>query len=311
MSGGTMKQNSSAGNGGAIHISSDTTAIMSGGRITDNTSAGSGSGINQNGNFTISGSAYVGNNVITLGGTSKVVSVAGEILSAHNAQNPLLIEPSFGAEIGTVVAKYESAAISASMLRSVAPGNKAYASFAQIAENTVIGSYNENVDMSMEGADTVYVSDFQKLKEAVEGTVSKRNVVISANIKMEGVVTVPAGTTVSIKDDGTQRTLTRAEGNTSSFFRTTFGTGLYIAGSKKGNLVLDGKASTGADSSKVQQLVIVRGATEISNVTFKDNRAESVTGAFVRHMYGTLNIMMQQINLQLLQTLLAQNHLYL
>lgn len=290
MTGGTMKENSSTGNGGAIHISGGTTVTMSGGRITDNVSAKDGSGINQNGNFTMSGSAYVGNNVITLGGTKKVVTVAGESLSAHNAQDPLLIEPSFGAEKGTIVAKCESAAISANVLGSTAPGNKAYASFAQNAENIIIGSYNENIDMNMAGADTVYVSNFQELKEAVESTTSKRYVVISSNIQMEGAVTVPEGTTVYIKDDGTARTLTREDGSTSSFFRTSFGTGLYIAGTREGNLVLDGKTSGKVNAEKVSQLVIVRGATEISNVTFKDNETPKLTGAFVRHLYGPLNI---------------------
>ncbi len=290
MTGGTIKENSSTGNGGAIHISDGTTVTMSGGRITDNLSKKDGSGINQNGNFTMSGNAYVGNNVITLGSTKKVVKIAGASLGAHNAQNPLLIEPAFAAEKGTVVATCESAAISANVLGSTAPGNKAYASFAQKAENIIIGSYNENIDMNMAGADTVYVLNFQELKEAVESTTSKRCVVIGSNIVMEGVVTVPEGTTVYIKDDGTKRTLTREAENTSSFFRTSFGTGLYIAGTGEGNLVLDGKTSGKVDVDKVSQLVISRGATEISNVTMKDNETPKLTGAFVRHLYGSLNI---------------------
>ncbi|MBQ8803291.1 MAG: right-handed parallel beta-helix repeat-containing protein [Tyzzerella sp.] len=290
MTGGSITGNSSVKNGGAVNISSDTTFTMSGGSIADNTSKGKGSGVNQNGTFIVSGSASIKNNVVTLGGTSKVVTIKGDTLSAHNAKEPFQIEPSFGAVKGTVLAKCESADIASKVLGSLASGSKSYTSLGQLAETIVIGSYKETADMDMTGADTVYVSNYQELKEAVESTTSKRNVIICASIEMEGVITVPDGCTVAIKDDGTTRVLSRADKNVGTFFRTNYGTGLSIAATEKGKLVFDGEISKNADASKVKQLLVVRGTTEVANITLKDNLASGETGALIRQHYGDMTV---------------------
>ena len=290
MTGGSIKGNKSTGNGGGVHISSGTSVTMSGGSITDNVSPGKGSGVNQNGTFIVSGSASIKNNIVTLGGTSKFVTIKGNQLDAHSVREPLLIEPSYAAEKGTVLAKCESADAAASVQSSLASGSKAYTSFGQLAESIVIDGYKEAADMNMAGADTVYVFNYQQLKEAVESTAVKRIVVISADIGMEGVITVPGGTTVCIKDDGITRILGRGDKNVGTFFRTTFGTGLIISGTAEGRLVLDGKTQEGADPSKVLQLLMVRGTTEITNVTLRDNVAPAVNGALLRQYYGTVRV---------------------
>lgn len=290
MTGGKIQGNYSKGNGGGINISSNTTVTMTGGSIADNVSAQRGNGVNQNGTFIVGRNAYLKNNAVALGGTSKYVTIQGTVLGAHSAKDPFPIEPSYGAAKGTVLARCESAGAAAGLLGSLSSGSKAYTSFGQSAETIVINGYKEAADMNMAGADTVYVSNYQQLKEAVESTASKRYVVLCDNIAMEGVITVPDGNTVCIKDDGTRRVLSRANANVGSFFRTTYGTGLAITGSQKGNVVLDGTTYGVTDTSKVSQFLVVRGTTEISNVTMKENPASGYNGAFIRQYYGTMNV---------------------
>ena len=57
----------------------------------------------------------------------------------------------------------------------------------------------------------VDVSDFQTLKEAIETTEEgqARTLTLLNDIKMEDTITLPEGVEITIKDDGTARTLSR------------------------------------------------------------------------------------------------------
>ena len=146
--------------------------------------------------------------------------------------------------------------------------------------------------MDMTGADTVYVSTFEELKEAVESTTSKRNIIIKANIAFPERLRLPGGVTIRVQDDGSKRTLSRVEGYTDNLFVTHYGTGLYLEATQQGNLVLDGSC---ADPATVRSpLVRAAGSTVLRNVTLQNNGAadgtDDIRGALLRQLYGDFQI---------------------
>lgn len=288
MTGGTVSDNYSINNGGGISVSGKTTANISGGTIKNNRSDGIGDGIHDNGNLTISGKAYIPGNTIGLNNKSVVLNIKGSSLSKHNAKDPLLVVPVQSTFTGDIVVKCDSeSAVDALLNNYVVSGNNAFTLAKQESNMTV----NPNMaDLNTTGAETVYVSNFQELKEAVESTKTKRNIVIGADIEMESKITVPSGTTVCIRDDGQVRTLSRQAGNTQKFFETWYGTGLVLKGTSEEKLVLDG-GNADNKAEDYQQLVYVRGATKIENVAFANNGVgDKYTGTFVNQQYGAIEI---------------------
>lgn len=283
MTGGTIQNNVSHAYGGGVCVNEGTVVKISGGTIKGNQADTSGNGILVNGDLTLSDNAYVKNNEVVLNSQKIALNIKGSSLSKHSASDPLYVIPNRETTNGVVVVNCDSENAVASLLSCVKSGTIAY-TLTQL-KNTMTVNIGK-ADMNMNGADKVYVSNFKQLKEAVETTTSKRYVIITADIPMESVVTVPLGTTVYIKDDGTTRTLTRADKLTSNFFRTYYGTGLYIAGTSYGSLVLDGQAT---DAEANEPLLRVRGTTEIRNVAFENNYTVG-KGAFIRHHYGALSV---------------------
>lgn len=288
LTGGKLYENVATANGGALHVSSGTTANLSGGKMYDNV-ARKGTGVNDNGNATVSGTFDLGNDTFTLGGTKIVVRIKGDKIGSHSASNPFRLEPGNYSDIGVIAAECDSAAAATAINKIIAPQTGSY-KLRQSENNIVVGGYTV-ANMSMKGADTVYVSNFQELKAAVEGTTSSRNVVIRADIVMEGLVTVPDGTTVKLTDDGNKRTLSRKDNVVSAFFTASFGTGLIVDATKEGNLVFDGDGTNDAGKEFVQ-LMVVRGTTVVDGVVYKDNGAEGQTrdGAFILQKYGDITI---------------------
>lgn len=288
LTGGKLYENVATANGGALHVSSGTAANLSGGKMYDNV-ARKGTGVNDNGNATVSGTFDLGNDTFTLGGTKIVVRIKGDKIGSHSASNPFRLEPGNYSDIGVIAAECDSVAAATSINKMIASQTGSY-KLRQSENNIVVGGYTV-ADMSMKGADTVRVSNFQELKAAVEGTTSSRNVVISADIVMEGLVTVPDGKTVKLTDDGNKRTLSRKDNVVSAFFTASFGTGLIVDATKEGNLVFDGDGTNDAGKEFVQ-LMVVRGTTVVDGVVFKDNGAEGQTrdGAFILQKYGDITV---------------------
>ena len=288
MTGGTVANNYSVNNGGGISVSGNTTVNISGGTIKGNKSSGIGDGIHDNGNLTISGKAYITGNDIGLNNKSIVLNIKGSSLRKHSASDPLHISPVQSTFTGDIVVKCDSEKAAKKLLKKyVASGNSAF-TLTQLENNITVNPNAADIDMT--GAETVYVSNFQELKEAVETTETKRIVVVCADIEMETKITVPSGTSVCIRDDGTTRTLSRQSGNTAKFFETWYGTGFILKGTSEGRLVLDG-GNADNKAEDYQQLVYVRGTTKIENVAFANNGvADSYTGTFVNQQYGSMTI---------------------
>ena len=289
MTGGEIYGNSAVSGGGAIQVSGNTTANISGGKITNNETGGIGDGIRVSGKVTISGDCYVGNDKVALTSKDVKLKVTGKKLTQHSAKDPLLVAVADGVSTGHVVVECDDNDAAVSLITHTASGNGSYL-LAQKDKNLVVNY--AAADMDMTGADTVYVSNFAELKEAITSTTSKRYIVLGADIEMESTITVPNGTTVYIRDDGEQRILSRKDGKTSTFFNTRYGTGIYLVGTKAGNLVLDGEISADAKAENVKSLVTAQGGTIIDGVTFKNNGTEikELLGAFIYQKYGHIDI---------------------
>lgn len=283
ITGGTIQDNKSYGNGGGVSVSGGTTATITGGTIKGNQAEGIGNGIYTNGDVTLGQDVYIKDNEIELNKADVVVHIQGSSLKNHSASDPLYIIPDYELEQQGVVVVCDSQSAASALGASVHSGTEAY-SFLASSNNIVSAVLRADMDMS--GADKVVVTNYQQLKEAVESTTDKRYVVIAADIPIEKVITVPQGTTVCIKDDGQVRKLTRTKQLESNFFRTYYGTGLYLTGTAYGNLILDGTATT---TEANEPLLRVRGTTEIRNVVFRNNYTAG-DGAFIRHHYGSLAV---------------------
>lgn len=290
MTGGEIYGNHAVSGGGAIQVSANTTAHLSGGTVKNNDTAGDGDGIRATGKVTISQDFYLGNDKAVLTNKDVTVKVTGNKLTKHSAKDPLLVAVADGVATGHVVVKCDSKKAAGSLVSQTASGNGSYL-LRQKDENLVVDY--AAADMDMTGADKVFVSNFKELKAAITGTQSKRYVVLSDDIEMESSITVPNGTTVYIRDDGVTRTLSRKDGTSATFFNTRYGTGLYLAGTEQGKLVIDGTISEDVDASKVKSMVTAKGGTSISNVIFQNNGLEestSLTGIFVYQTYGYIDM---------------------
>ena len=296
MTGGTISNNTSKTNGGGISVSGKTTANISGGTIKGNKAESIGNGVADNGYLTISKNAYITGNDVGIVDRSIVLKIAGSSLSKHSKSDPLLVTPHFKTKPNQyVVIECDSESASAAMLNSyIASGSKVYTLLQKESEKQkIIVNVNEVVmDLDTTGAETVYVTNFEQLKEAVQTTKTKRNIVLGADIVMESLITVPAGTTVKITDDGHTRILTRNSGHTTLFFETWYGTGLVLEGTSEGKLILDGQTSGEIKAKNISPLVKARGTTAVTNATFKNNGQVGTTtdGALLFNEYGQITI---------------------
>lgn len=289
ITGGTIRNNTSYANGGGVSVSGGTSLTFTAGTIQSNTARGIGSGIYTNGKVTLGENIYIKDNEIELNEADVVVKILGNSLKYHSADNPLFIVPNYELAENGLVVECESASAAKTLAKVIYCGNEAY--FFSASSNGLVSNV-QKADMDMTEADKVYVSNYVELKEAVETANRKRYIVITADIAIEKVITVPQGATVCIKDDGKAHKLTRTEGLESNFFRTYYGTGLYITATAYGNLILDGTAS---DSEAHEPILRVRGTTEIRNVIFQNNYTAG-DGAFIRHHFGQLSVYNSSFN---------------
>ncbi len=287
---GKIYKNTCADNGGGIYAQKTSVVNLVKGSITENKSAKEGDGIcivSKETKVTMQSGFYLGKNDVKVNNVEAVFRIEGNTLSKHSAADPLLLTPNHDAKVGTVVATCKNANIANSIAAAVGAGDGSY-KIIQKDKNFTI-DYTV-ADMDMTGADTKFVSSFEELKEAILGTTGKRNIVLTSNIVMKDRIRLNGGSTIRIKDDGNQRTITREKDYTGNFFVTHYGTGLYLEATKQGNLVLDGTYASTANVEKVNSLVRTSGSTIVRNVAFQNNgslhKDTQTRGAFVRQLYG-------------------------
>lgn len=286
--------NSAVNHGGGLYAQNGAVVTLRTGSLNNNKSAYYGNGIyilSKETNVTVSGAFYLGKNDVKVDNVETHLTITRDSMTRHSASDPVLLTPNYNAAEGTVIATCKSAAAAKAVLAAAAPGDGSY-ELAQDGNNIVI-KYAV-ADMDMTGADTVEVSGFAELKAAIEGANTKRNIVLKSDILFTERIRFPGGVTVNIQDDGTKRTLSRAEGFTDSFFVTHYGTGLYLTGTASEMLVLDGGADKAAEGTKLQSLVRAAGSTEIKNVVLRNNgsllKEHDVRGALVRQLYGDIKL---------------------
>ena len=288
---GNIYNNTAANNGGGLYAQKGAEVTLRTGSIKNNRSDMYGDGIyvvSEATKITMSGDFYVGENDIKIDNTNIAMTITRNGLTKHTKSDPLRLTPNYSAPEGTVLATCKSVAVAKNVLERAAAGDGSYI-IVRDGKNLVV-KY-ATADMDMTDADTVYVSNFQQLKAAVESTTSKRNIILKADIEFPERIRLPGGVTIRIQDDGTPRSLTRDNGFTGNLFVTHYGTGLYLEGTQQGNLVLDG---TCAETATIQPLVRTAGSTVIRNAVLQNNGVASadgdVRGALLRQLYGDFEI---------------------
>ena len=288
---GDIYNNKAANNGGGLYAQKGAVVTLRAGSIKDNSSDMYGDGIyvvSEKTKLTMSGNFYVGENDVKIDDTNIVMNITKDSLTRNTKNDPLHLTPKYSAAEGTVLATCNSVAAAKNIVARAAAGDGSYV-IERDGKNLVI-KY-ATADMDMTGADSVYVSNFKELKAAVENTASKRNIILKADVVFSERIRLPGGVTIRIQDDGTPRKLTRADGFIDNLFVTHYGTGLYLEGTKQGNLILDG---TSTATAKVQSLVRTSGSTVIGNAVLQNNGVASadgdVRGALFRQLYGDFKI---------------------
>ena len=291
---GEVYNNTATNNGGGLYAQKKAVVTLKAGSIKNNKSEMYGDGVfvtSEGTKIKMTEQFYLGGNDVKLDNVKCVLEITGNKLAKHSASDPLLLTPNYSAKEGTVVATCKNTSIAKAMAVMVKAGDGSY-NVLQKDRNFTI--QYATADMDMTGADTVYVSNFKELKDAVKNTKSKRYIVLKADIVMEERLRFPGGATICIKDDGNKRTITRAAGFADNMFVTHYGTGFYLEATKAGNLVVDGAHSSDVDGKKVQPLVRVAGSTVLRNVTLQNNgsldKGTTVRGALLRQLYGDFEI---------------------
>lgn len=290
--GGSIYGNMANNNGGGIYAQKGAQVYLNSGSVTNNISNLYGDGIYVVSDATkvsIGGSVFLSNNDVKVDNAKAQVTVFGDRMLQHSQENPFLVTPSYSAALGSVVIRCDSEDAAKAIAAVTESGDGSY-EIVQDGKNLVVAY--ATADMDMTDADTVYVSSFEELKEAVETTTSKRNIIVKANIAFPERLRLPGGVTIRIQDDGSQRILSRVEGYTDNLFVTHYGTGLYLEGTQQGNLVLDGSL---ADPATLRSpLVRTAGSTVLRNVTLQNNGAadgtDDIRGALLRQLYGDFQI---------------------
>ena len=291
INGGKICNNTSVGNGAGINADTGAFVYLKSGSITGNKTAGAGDGVCASGEVTIGKNFYMGSDEIKIGNIGVTLKIEGNELSKHSEKDPLRVTPVLSSPMGTEVVECNSEEDAKALSKVVGSGD---GSFALVQDQQYFKVQFTTADMDMTGADTVYVSDFAALKEAAEGTTGKRYIVLQSDIKMESRVRIPGGATIYIKDDGVARTLSRADKNGAAFFETSYGTGLYLVGTKDGNLILNGAVDAQVAPANIKPLVVAKGSTVIEGVKLSNNgsMADGVTmmGALVQQLYADITI---------------------
>lgn len=294
MYGCSIYNNIASTNGGGVYVSKGTSynggdtvyceATIIGGSIRNNT-AKLGTAVMFSANSTFGGDVVIGSESDVRLNSGVVLTVSE--FKHHNKENPVRFSAAGAA--GTVVMEAESEAAASAVFDAIVSTTSTIG-FEQTGKQIVLnaGEYVTTDGPDMTGAEVIEVSDFEALKAAVEGTKTgeKRLVKVMNDIAMEGTVSVPAGATVTVTDNGTAVVLIRsvASGN---LFDIPADAIFALQGSEAGTLVLDGnKASVAADSA----LLNVAGEVHLTKVTLRDNKAASGLGGLITANSGILNV---------------------
>lgn len=292
--GGQIYNNKAKNDGGGIYAIKKAAVYLKDGSIRNNKSERNGNGIfitDASVTVMMGEKFYLGGNDVKLGTTDAILTITGSSLAKHSAKDPLRLTPSYSAKEGTIAASCKSAAVARALSTVVSSGDGSYLMVPRKQNFEVAYA---TADMDMTGADTVFVSNFEELKAAVASTASKRYIVLRQDIAMKERLRFPGGVTICIQDDGNKRTLTRENGFADNLLVLHYGTGLYLSGTKPGNLVLDGTHRGNVDEKKVQSLVKTAGSVVIQNAVLENNgslaQGTQVRGALLNQIYGDFRI---------------------
>lgn len=282
MTGGKIYDNTATTNGGGIYVSKGLTqadssvlycyASVTGGSI-ENNKAQKGTAIMYSASGAFGGDVSIGEESNVYLNSDVVLQITD--LTKHSAAKPVKLS-ALGAA-GTVVMEAESEAVAQAVCNAIV-SSSATVGFSADGKHIVInaGEYVTVEGLDMTGADEKAVTDFEKLKEAVEslGDGDKRIVTVTNDITMEGTIVVPVGATVLITDDGTARTLLRGTDMTSgSFFQIPEGAKLGLQSTGADKLILDGNQANVTVTEANSSLLVSNGELHVTGLVLRNNYA--------------------------------------
>ncbi|MBQ9393215.1 MAG: hypothetical protein IJU18_04395 [Oscillospiraceae bacterium] len=207
MYGGTISGNRAGTNGGGVSVGSKKTAFyMYGGTVSGNTAASKGDGVMVAGTFEYYDGSISDNDVF-LYDVSDYVTVR----SGSFGGKGIVVNSTSFADTGKPAVRFLSESDAQKLGDRFVCGSDQWTFERQGADLVTRIALNDiSSDVSFSGAQTVSVSSFAQLKQAVESTSGKKIIQITANIPMTGLITVPEGAAVQLTDDGSARTLNRS-----------------------------------------------------------------------------------------------------
>lgn len=304
MTGGKIYNNTATSNGGGIYISKGTSynggemvycyASITGGSVYDN-AAQKGTAVMYSASGEFGGKADIGSESDVCLNKDVILKVAA--LSNHSTLDPVKITASGAA--GTVIMEAEDEATAEKVCKAIV-STTATIGFEQKGNQIVVnaGEYVAADGLDMTGAAVTEVSNFQKLKAAVEGVASgaKQIIKVTGDITMEGMITVPAGATVMITDSGSAVTLLRGKTMTSgAFFEIPEEAKLGLQGTAEKNLVLDGNNATVEVTEANSSLLNSKGELHVEKAVLQNNytsakKLESCYGGLINANNGIVNV---------------------
>lgn len=304
MTGGKIYDNTATSNGGGIYISKGTSynggetvycyASITGGSIYDN-AAQKGTAVMYSASGEFGGKVDIGSQSDVCLNKDVILKVTA--LSKHSTLEPVKITASGAA--GTVIMEAEDAATAEKVCKAIV-STTATIGFEQKGNQIVVnaGEYVAADGLDMTGAAVTEVSNFQKLKAAVEGVASgtKQIIKVTGDITMEGTITVPAGATVMITDGGSAVTLLRGETMTSgAFFEIPEEAKLGLQGTAEKNLVLDGNNTAVEVTEANSSLLNSKGELHVEKAVLRNNYAsteklEGCYGGLINANNGIVNV---------------------
>ncbi len=131
------------------------------------------------------------------------------------------------------------------------------------------------------------IDSWEALKAEIESTRKSAEFELKADLVADadvGTIVIPFGTTITIKDDGTARTISRGS-LTAELFNVEDGGNLVLEASGEGTLVLDGQSMVASAAA-----IVSSGEVEATNVIFRNFASESDGGVVMMLLgYATFN----------------------
>jgi hypothetical protein len=291
MSGGTIRGNSAANDGGGVYIATGGGFTMSGGTIEGNSAANNGRGVyvsSTAAGFSMAGNAFIAldNDVYLQSGARITITQAltGGAPSASLTPANYIVPPP-----ATRLLDSASAPMLASeaLKFAVTPsGGNNY----KIDSNGYLAALNGLVRLASTN------NEYNALQPAFDAAAPSDTVYLLGDIAVSATTVIPSGKTITISPFGTEKRIVRGINGFDSLIRVESGSVLSLTGGS-GNLILDGGSGAGRTGTDAL-IFVLNGLLEIHSGVILQNNHNSLAGGSGGgiHIYSTSNATAMRIS---------------